>query len=59
MNALSWSMIMQLGAQYFDITCSINTSPTSSDLDSNQIVCHLINNAQGEFVTFLQSGHYL
>ena len=33
MNALSWSMIMQSGAQTFDITCSISASPTSSDLD--------------------------
>ena len=27
--------------------------------DSDQIVCQFINNAQDEFVTFLQSGHYL
>ena len=32
MNALSWSIIMYSGIQYFVITCSISASPTLSDL---------------------------
>ena len=31
-NALSWSIIMYSGMQYFFITFSIKASPTSSDL---------------------------
>ena len=50
-------MIIQSGAQNFDITCSISASPTSSDCDwkignCDQVIHHFINYTQNELMTF-------